>query len=221
MQLLYVTRRGTDHWLVEALRQMGHVVEVGDWSGPAGWAAEDGYDLVLADLGQPDPQALQALGAEAPVVALADAADPRQRAALLRAGADACFVRPLHLIEVQTRLMAMARLSDRARASSAGGGAGLSLDRPARRLALGGRQVALSPIEFRLVAYLLRREGEVVELATLGRHLHGEAAEPQPERLRAQIGRLRRKLARALGDPLIHGVPGHGYVLRPDPARAD
>jgi DNA-binding response OmpR family regulator len=149
-------------------------------------------------------------------VALADAADPAEHAAALRAGADACLVRPLHLIEVNERLMALARLSDRLRASQTEP-SGLVLDRAARRLVLGARAAQLSATEFRLVAYLLRREGAVVDLPTLDLQLSGEVTEPQPDRIRSLVSRLRAKLRSSLGAPLIHSVRGHGYVLRLEP----
>lgn len=214
MQLIYMSAGRADDWLVEGLREMGHSVERGDWAEEtAVLAAEDGYDLVLADMPRPDPAWAARLSRAAPLVVVADAAEPSERAAALRAGADACLVRPLHMIEVQTRLMAFTRLSDRLRLDPARLG-GLRLDRGARRLALGGRHAALSPTEFRLVAYLLRREGEVVDLARLDRHLLGGEGEPQPQRVRALISRLRSKLARELGAALVHPVRGHGYVLR-------
>lgn len=221
MQLIYISAGRADGWLVEGLREMGHSVERGDWAEEtAVLAAEDGYDLVLADMPRPDPCWAARLSRAAPLVVVADAAEPAERAATLRAGADACLVRPLHLIEVQTRLMAFSRLADRMRLNPTRL-AGLRLDRGPRRLALGARQAALSPDEFRLVAYLLRREGEVVDLARLDRHLLGGEEEPQPQRVRARISRLRAKLTRELGEPLIHPVRGHGYVLRVQGPRSD
>lgn len=214
MQLYYFSRQAVDDWLVEGLRQMGHVVAVGEWSAEAAaQAAEDGFDLILADAARAEPDGVAELAAELPILAFVDQADARERARLLRAGADACFVRPLHLIEVQTRLMALARLLDRQRASAAAE-AGLQLDRAARRLRLGDRASALSPGEFQLVTYMLRREGQVIAAAVLDRQLAGEAEEPRPERIRGLVSRLRRKFETELGEPLIHSVRGHGYVLR-------
>jgi DNA-binding response OmpR family regulator len=214
MQLIYMSAHGVDQRLVESLRQMGHVVERGEWGREtAAQAAEDGYDLVLADMARPDPGPIACLSREAPLVVLADAAEAAERVAALRAGADACLVRPLHLIEVQTQLMALIRLSDRLRPSPLQS-AGLRLDPGARRLAIGGREAPLSAAEFRLMTYLLRREGEVVGLDRLDRHLLGGQDEPQPDRIRALIARLRDKLRRELGAELIHAVRGHGYVLR-------
>lgn len=218
MQLIYMSAHRPDQWLVDGLREMGHVVELGEWAHEtAAQAGEDGYDLVLADMARPEPAPIARLSSAAPLVVLADAAEPAERAAALRAGADACLVRPLHLIEVATRLMALARLSDRVQASPLHS-AGLRLDRGARRLSVGAREARLSAAEFRLVTFLLRREGEVVDLARLDRHLLGGAAEPQPQRIRALIARLRAKLKRELGAGLIHAVRGHGYVLRLDAA---
>jgi DNA-binding response OmpR family regulator len=218
MQLLYMSAHRADGWLIEALREMHHAVEVGEW-GPetAALAADGGYDLVLADVARPDAATVAEISGGTPLVVLADAADPAEHAAALRAGADLCLVRPLHLIEVQERLMALSRLSDRLRDSQAGR-AGLVLDRAARRLVLDGRHTQLSATEFRLVAYLLRREGAVVGLETLDRQLWGELSEPRPERIRSLVSRLRSKLRRTLGAPLIHSLRGHGYVLRLEPA---
>jgi len=214
MQLIYMSARGADHWLVEGLREMGHVVELAAWGREAAaLAAEDGYDLVLADMAALEPGPIACLSSEAPLLVLADAAEAADRVAALRAGADACLVRPLHLIEVQTLLMALARMSDRLHASPAER-AGLRLDRGARRLSVGSHEAQLSAAEFRLITFLLRREGEVIDLARLDRHLLGGEAEPQPQRIRALITRLRAKLRRDLGAPLIHPVRGHGYVLR-------
>ncbi|HKR89263.1 MAG TPA: winged helix-turn-helix domain-containing protein [Phenylobacterium sp.] len=216
MQLIYMSGHGDDHWLVEGLRQMGHIVELAGWAQEtAALAAEDGYDLVLADMPRLDAALIARLSSEAPLAVLADAAEPAERAAALRAGADACLIRPLHLIEVQTQLMALVRLSDRLRPSPLQR-AGLSLDRGARRLSIGPRETQLSAAEFRLMTFLLRREGEVVDLARLDRHLLGAEAEPQPQRIRALVARLRAKLRRELGAALLHAVRGHGYVLRLD-----
>ena len=216
MQLIYMSAHAADHWLVEGLRQMGHVVEQADWAlETAAMAAEDGYDLVLADMGRLEPAVVARLSNEAPLAVVADAAEAAERAAALRAGADACLVRPLHLIEVQTQLMALVRLSDRLRPSPLQR-AGLHLDRGARRLSIKERETQLSAAEFQLMTFLLRREGEVVGLDRLDRHLLGAEAEPQPQRIRALITRLRAKLRRDLGTSLIHAVRGHGYVLRLD-----
>jgi DNA-binding response OmpR family regulator len=219
MQLLYVTRHTPDRWLLEALRQMGHVAD--EWGRETATLAEaDGHDLIVADMVRPVPaEAADLLAGSTPVVVVADAAGPGERAAILRAGADDCLTRPLHLIEVQTRLMALVRTADRHRPSPAVRG-GLRLDRAARTLALGDRDTALSTLEFQLVAFLLRREGHVVEAARLDAHLAGVSADPRPERIRGLVARLRGKLGRDLGVRLIHGVPGHGYVLRLDPAAA-
>lgn len=214
-----MSAHGADRWLVEGLREIGHVVETADWAlETAALAAEDGYDLVLADMPRLDPDLIARLAGEAPLAVLVDDAAPTERALALRAGADACLVRPLHLIEVQTQLMALVRLSDRLRPSALQG-AGLRLDRGARRLSIGGRECQLSAAEFRLMTFLLRREGEVVDLARLDRHLLGAEAEPQPQRIRALVNRLRAKLRRDLGADLIHAVRGHGYVLRSDTAQ--
>lgn len=217
MQLLYVHQGRADRWLLRALQQMGHVVETArPEEGLAAAAEEDGCDLVLLEMARPDPaRSGDLLEGGVPVMVLAEAAEAGERAAILRAGADACLVRPLHLIEVESRLMALVRMSDRARSSPATR-AGLVFDRHERSLTLGPGRAELSAQEFRLVAYLFRREGQVIAVERLDRHLHGEAAEPRPDLIRAMAQRLRRRLRERLGAELIHHVRGHGYVLRLD-----
>jgi two-component system OmpR family response regulator len=218
VQILYVSDRRADRWLVRALRQMGHVVELGDWAADTAAIAEEaGHDIILADMARPEPgRAAQLIGGDVPTLVVADEADAAERAAILRAGADACLTRPLHLIEVESRLMALARLTDRLRSAPAAQ-AGLVFDRSERALALGDQRVSLSAQQFRLVAYLFRRQGEVVGIELLDRHLHGDAAEPRPDQVRAMVTRLRRRLRDGLGRALIENVRGHGYVLRLDP----
>lgn len=92
--------------------------------------------------------------------------------------------------------------------------AGLRVDPMTRRVWRDGRPVELSPREFDLLAYLLRRVDEVVHRETLfeaARHYRHERSNNVVE---VHVTRLRRKLD---APPLIHTVRGVGYVLSADP----
>jgi two-component system, OmpR family, response regulator len=83
----------------------------------------------------------------------------------------------------------------------------------------GGRQVDLSPTEFRLLAYLLRNQGQVVTKAQLLKDVWGWDRGDQSQVVETYVSYLRRKLD-ALGPRLIHTKRGAGYLLRPAEAQA-
>jgi two-component system OmpR family response regulator len=80
-----------------------------------------------------------------------------------------------------------------------------------------GAQVDLSPTEFRLLAYLMRNQGQVLSRAELLQHVWGrDSADPggQSQIVETYVSYLRRKLD-SLGPRLIHTRRGVGYLLRP------
>jgi two-component system, OmpR family, response regulator len=155
MHLLYAPSRPPDTYLLKALAEAGHVVEVlADWGEAQSRAAAEAYDAVLLDAAGLDVPRVRRMAGQArgaAVVALADLATPKERAAILRAGADACFVRPLHFIELELRLEALARRPTVALAAGA-----MALSGAERTARVGDEALALSPQEFRLLDYLAR-----------------------------------------------------------------
>ena len=83
----------------------------------------------------------------------------------------------------------------------------------------GGREVDLSPTEFRLLAYLMRNQGQVLSRAQLLENVWGWNRGGQSQVVETYVSYLRRKLD-ALGPRLIHTRRGVGYLLRPAEAAA-
>ena len=77
-----------------------------------------------------------------------------------------------------------------------------------------GLQVDLSPTEFRLLAYLMRHQGQVLTRAQLLENVWGWERTGQSQIVETYVSYLRRKLD-ALGPRLIHTKRGVGYLLRP------
>jgi two-component system OmpR family response regulator len=75
-----------------------------------------------------------------------------------------------------------------------------------------GTPVELSPTEFRLLACLLRHQGQVLSKAQLLRQVWGPDFTGQSQVVETYISYLRRKLHR-LGPPLIRTRRGQGYTL--------
>ena len=78
----------------------------------------------------------------------------------------------------------------------------------------GGRQVDLSPTEFRLLACLMRNQGQVLTRTQLLKEVWGWPQDGQSQVVETYVSYLRRKLD-ALGPRLIHTRRGVGYLLRP------
>jgi two-component system response regulator MprA len=128
------------------------------------------------------------------------------------AGGDDYLTKPFALPELLVRLRALLR-------RAAGGGRaelgpGIVLDPAAHALVLGDRRVALSPTEFRLLAALAARPGEVLRRTALVHAAWPAGAIVHENTLDAYLVRVRRKLREAGAGRAIETVRGVGYALR-------
>lgn len=84
------------------------------------------------------------------------------------------------------------------------------LKRPVSRK---GKTIDLQPREFRLLEYLMRHSGEVVTRTMLLEHVWDFHFDPHTNVVETHVSRLRAKVDRPFGRPLIHTVRGAGYSL--------
>ena len=219
MHLLYVTDHQADAYLIQGLRESGHVVEVTDQPGDGVEIAAGGdYQAIVLDWATPQIDCAVRFVAAAPetlVMMIAASADDAERVSVLKAGVDVCFVRPFSFIELQTRLEALARLVRRARPSD--NGSALELLAAERAARVNGQRIALSPREFQLLEQLVGHAGEVISTERLQESVWGAMSDPRPELVRTCISRLRRKLETAGASAFLRAVAGHGYVFQPAP----
>ena len=217
MRLLYVTDRQVDDYLLKSLRQASHVVEptICPADGAEMVAAGGLYDGVILDwsvLSAEIASEFAKAAHEALIMMIAEPGDEAARTAVLRAGADACFVRPASFIELENRLQALARLVRRGDNAAP---TAVELLAGQRSLRVNNQTIALSPQEYQIAQHLVAHAGEVVALERLRQQVWGDEAETGPELVRTSISRLRRKLATAQAGGLLRAVKGHGYVLDP------
>jgi DNA-binding response OmpR family regulator len=202
-----------DSYLAKAFAEAGHVIESVQDFADLLLACEGGdYDAVLVEVATPSGAPIERIvraARRAVLVMVVERSSPAEIARALRAGADACFMRPVHFMELEARLSALVRLAPGASADSRV----LSLDPATRTARAGVRSLALSKREYALLEYLVGRAGEVVAAEQILQHVWGDAADFGPERVRTTIARLRARLNAAFGDPLIATVRGHGYRL--------
>ena len=89
----------------------------------------------------------------------------------------------------------------------------VELDTRTRAVSVAGRETDLTALEYRLLAFLLHRQGQVVAAGELLDHLHGSDSDREANALEALLTRLRRKL----GPGIIETRRGHGYLVPSDP----
>jgi DNA-binding response OmpR family regulator len=133
------------------------------------------------------------------------------RLAGFSAGADDYVIKPVAVEELLARLRALLRRSGRLDSEVLEVG-DLILDESARLVRRGDVTVELTPIEFQLLAFLMRNRGVVLSRLQIMSQVWGYE-EHDPNLVPVHMGNLRRKLE-AAGPRLIQTIRGHGYVLR-------
>jgi two-component system OmpR family response regulator len=222
MHILYVNDGAADAYLIKALRELGHVVDIaaGEADGLA-QASLGAYDVVTLDA-QGDAgaavgayvAALAEAGSRGVLVVVAPAqVSAARRAQLLRAGVDICFARPLDIREFRARLRALAALGERRRIAPHARSR-LELLRDGRTVRLGHNEVELSQQQFQLLIYLAKRPGQVVKAAELHRHVWGDETAVSSQTVSRAVRRLQQRLTPLSGESPIEVVRGHGFAFR-------
>lgn len=197
-----------------ALTGAGYVVErVID--GKQAWFRGETEDFVaiILDLGLPKMDGLTVLrrwreaGAVTPVIALTARDSWSERVEGIDAGADDYLGKPFQMEELLARLRSIIRRSA-GQAWPVNSVGRLALDQRTRRVMLDGVPVDLSPLEYRLVAYLMLRRNQVVSQQELVENVYGQD-EQLSNALEVLIGRVRRKL----GAEWIETRRGFGYLM--------
>jgi two-component system OmpR family response regulator len=145
------------------------------------------------------------------VLSALGAVDDRVRG--LRAGGDDYLAKPFAFVELMARLEALLRRPAESRETTLRVGP-LELDLIERTAQRGNRRIDLLPREFRLLEYMVRREGQMVTRAMLFEEVWNYRFIPNSNLVDVHMGRLRRKVDEPEEAPMIHSVRGAGFVLR-------
>ena len=183
-------------------------------------------DLVLLDLGLPDLDGVEVcrqLRGRLPgsVLVMLTARDEEMDVVVaLEAGADDYLTKPIRLAELHARIRAHLRRSTAVGAGAAGTHAigELRVDTAARRVTLGGRELALRAREFDLLARLAAEPGVAISRETLMSEVWDEHWFSSTKTLDVHVAALRRKLAtlEEVGAvPRIVTLRGRGFRFDP------
>jgi len=176
-------------------------------------------DLILLDLGLPDMDGLEVIRAvraesSTPIVVLSVRGGEREKVAALDLGADDYLTKPFGVEELLARGRVELRHAARpARGAEAVFRTGdLAVDVEHRRVAVGGREVHLTPTEYELLKVFIAHPNKVLTDRMLLQSVWGPGYGDQDNYLHVYVKRLRRKIE---ADPQAprHLVtePGVGY----------
>ncbi len=201
--------------LRQTLSEAGYAVDLAD-NGRAAWqmGGEQDYDAMVLDLGLPILDGLSVLkrwreeGIRAPVLILTARDQWHEKVAGIDAGADDYLTKPFHTEELLARVRALIRRTH-GQASAVLQCGSVSLDTRSGRVTLDGHPVAMTSHEYKVLAYLMHRQGTVVSRTELTEHIYAQDFDRDSNTIEVFVGRLRKKLPAGM----IETVRGRGYLL--------
>ncbi|MFT3963534.1 response regulator [Propionivibrio sp.] len=205
-------------WVAKTLRHSGFVVDViarGDHAATA--LCTQTYDLVILDLSLPGMDGLEILRrvrsqertVHLPVLILTARGAPEDRVKGLNLGADDYLPKPFEVAELEARIKALLRRSNKLAPVVQVGG--LAFDITNRVAAVHDRPLSLTQRELAVLEALLSRQGKPVSREALFAKVFGIDDDVNPEAIELYVHRLRRKLEGS--GAAITTMRGLGYVL--------
>lgn len=185
-------------------------------------ASESQLDLILLDLGLPDMDGTtlipMLLGvADAPIIVISARDQETQKVAALDAGADDYLSKPFGQSELLARMRSTLRRTQRTQPQDdphVYEHDGLFVDIDRHVASVDGQGIRLTPVEFKLLAALVRRGGKVITQRQLLREVWGPVHEEDNHYLRIYMRQLRSKLEREPAQPRhLLTEPRVGYRL--------
>ena len=179
-------------------------------------------DLIILDLGLPDMDGIEVIRrlrawTVVPIIVLSAKGQETVKVAALDAGADDYIAKPFGVSELLARMRVSLRHADR---SEQGGitpvfaTGDLQVDFAQRRVRVKGKDVHLTPIEYRLLTTLAKHAGKVLTRNQLLTEVWGRPYADQAHYLHVHMAQLRRKIE---GNPTrpryLLTEPGVGYRL--------
>jgi len=210
-------------YLANGLRENGYAVDVSYDGEDAAHLAKSGiYDVILLDILLPKQSGLEVIrdvrraGLHTPILCLTARAGPADRVTGLDLGADDYLAKPFNLAELLARVRALLRRSPRM-APTVLQCADLALDPATRRVTRGERELDLTPREYALLEFLMRRAGTVVTRSALIEGIWDMNFDSLTNALEVLVNRLRTKVDLPFPQKLIHTVRSVGYVMSEEP----
>ena len=212
-RFLSATLRSLDYAVVEAATAREGLAQ----------AAGRNPDLILLDLGLPDGDGLDVAReirrtSRTPIIVISARGQEQAKVTALDLGADDYLTKPFGVPELLARIrvaLRRAALPPGSTPEPVYQAGSLRVDLVRRRVTRDGREVHLTPTEYRLLAALVREAGRVVTHRQLLHEVWGANYLEQTHYLRVYMAQLRHKLEDDATRPrLLATEPGVGYRLK-------
>lgn len=172
-------------------------------------------DLLVLDINLPGMDGysicahLRSAGKNMPILMLTARTKQQEVIHGLNVGADDYLTKPFNMEELLARVRALLRRNAAERSPRLSVG-NVVMDTNSRQVRKGEHAVSLSPKEYALLEFLLRRKGTALDRPTIIDHVWGGRDELLfSQTVDVHVAYLRRKL----GKNIIHTVPGKGYMV--------
>lgn len=220
--LLLEDDQKTGSFIARGLAELGHAVDwAEDGCNGLGKALEARYDVLIVDRMLPGQSGLTVVetlrthGNRTPILILTALSAVEERVEGLETGADDYLGKPFAFSELLARVRALHRrstdegIADRDQMSIGD----LHVDLRNRQVSRAGRRLDLTPQEYRLLEFMVRRAGQTVTRTMLLEGLWGYDFDTRTNIIDAHISRLRAKIDRGFDTSLLRTLRGVGYVL--------
>ncbi|MEA4854164.1 MAG: response regulator transcription factor [Christensenella sp.] len=175
-------------------------------------------DLVLLDLGLPDIDGLEVIKqirqiSEVPIIVVSARGQENEKVEALDLGADDYITKPFSIKELLARIRAALR-KQRPRVEDKGEFQldGLMIDFEKRRVFTEGKEVHLTPIEYKLLVLLVENQGKVLTHSYISKKVWGYEYAEDFQSLRVFMANIRRKIEKDTAKPrYIMTEVGVGY----------
>jgi DNA-binding response OmpR family regulator len=211
--------------LTYILRREGYET-IAAYDGEQGWARfeAESPELVVLDANMPGLDGMEVCRrirtvSTAPVIMLTARTDERDIVTALGLGADDYITKPFSPSQLVARVKAVLR---RAQAFAGTGESGseelrardLVLDLRTRTLRRDDAELRLTPLEYKIVHYLMLNRGRVLTNTAIVEQVWGFSGTGNEDLVKVHVHRLRQKLERDPQNPeYVKTVPGVGYLL--------
>jgi two-component system, OmpR family, response regulator len=205
--------------VIKSMQLAGHEVVVAHNGGEAVrlFGTDRTLDAIVLDIGLPDAdgrdvcQALQSNGQLAPVMFLTALGTVHDKLAGFSAGAEDYLPKPFDPLELVARVEVLAR---RGPAVPSSDRTDLALDPARHSMTHEGHEVMLTPTEFRMLAAITSRPGEVVRRRAIAAAAWPSGGYVSDNSIDSYIRRIRKKLKDVDAPQELITVRGVGYSLR-------
>lgn len=209
------------NYVVKGLRESSHLVDhAADGEQGLLQALGGGYDILIVDRMLPERDGLSLISElreerdATPILILSALGEVDDRVKGLKAGGDDYLTKPYAFSELLARIEALVRRRNPDQVQTHLQVGDLQLDLLSRKVTRNGTEIELQPREFRLLEYLMKHADQVVTRTMLLENVWEYHFDPQTNVIDVHISRLRAKIDKSFGAPLLHTIRGAGYSLR-------